>query len=55
VAKILGPLVGNSDSFIKDSFVSVRIIKNEIIDVENLLISFDVVSIFTKIPLDEVI
>jgi hypothetical protein len=37
VAKILGPLVGNTDSFIKDSSDFIRIIKNE--RVEPMVIS----------------
>lgn len=53
VAKILKPLVGNTDSFIKDSNDFVKLIKNERVDKDDILVSFDVVSLFTKIPLDE--
>eukprot|EP00253_Pinus_taeda_P032352 PITA_32352 len=55
VAKILKPLVGNTDSFIKDSQDFVNLIKNERIERDDILVSFDVVSLFTKIPLDEAI
>jgi hypothetical protein len=55
VAKILSPLVGHTNSFIKDSNDFIKIIKNEKIRTQDTLISFDVVSLFTKIPLDEAI
>jgi hypothetical protein len=55
VAKILSPLVGHTDSFIKDSNDFIKIIKNEKIRPQDTLISFDVVSLFTKIPLNEAI
>jgi hypothetical protein len=55
VAKILNPLVGHTDSFIKDSNEFINIIKNEKVRPQDTLISFDVVSLFTKIPLDEAI
>jgi hypothetical protein len=55
VAKILSPLVGHTDSFIKDSNEFIKIIKNEKVRPQDTLISFDVVSLFTKIPLDEAI
>jgi predicted GIY-YIG superfamily endonuclease len=55
VAKILGPLVGHTDSFIKDSKDFINTIKNEILKPNDTLISFDVVSLFTKIPLNEAI
>jgi hypothetical protein len=55
VAKILGPLVGHTESFIKDSNGFLKIIKKEKIKPKDILISFDIVSLFTKIPLDEAI
>jgi hypothetical protein len=48
VAKILGPLVGNTDSYIKDSSDFVKLIKEEKVEPKDMLISFDVVSLFTK-------
>lgn len=52
VAKILKTLVGNTYSFIKDSNDFVKLIKNKRVDKDDILVSFDVVSLFTKIPLD---
>jgi hypothetical protein len=51
----LGTLVGYTDSFIKDSNEFIGVIKNEKVKPENILIIFDVFSIFTKILLDEAI
>jgi hypothetical protein len=55
VANILSPLVGHIDSFIKDSNEFINLIKNEKVRPQDTLISFDAVSLFTKIPLDEAI
>jgi hypothetical protein len=55
VAKILDPLLGHTNSFIKDQNKFIRIINNEMVKPEDILISFDVVSLFTKILLDEAI
>jgi retron-type reverse transcriptase len=55
VARILGPLVGRTDSYIKDSRDFMELIKEEKIESKDIIISFDVVSLFTKIPLNEAI
>jgi len=55
VAKILKPLVSNTDSFIKDSSDFVKLIRNKRVDKDDILASFDVVSLFTTIPLDEAV
>jgi hypothetical protein len=55
VAKILGPLVGHTESFIKDSNNFINTIKNEKMKPNDTLISFDVVSLFTEIPLNDAI
>jgi hypothetical protein len=55
VAKTLGPLVGKTGLFIKDSFDFITIIKNERVELDDIIIIFDVVSLFTKIPLGEAI
>jgi hypothetical protein len=55
VTKVLGLLVGHIDSFIKDSNDFVNIIKNEKVKPSDTLISFDVVSLFAKIHLNEAI
>jgi hypothetical protein len=49
------PLVGQTNSFIKDSNEFIKIMRNEKVKLEDILISFDFVFIFTKIPLDEAI
>lgn len=51
----LSPLVGHTDSFINDSYDFVKLIKDEKVDNDDLIISSDVVSLFTKIPLKDVI
>jgi hypothetical protein len=51
VERILGPLVGRIDSYIKDSRDFMELIKEDKIESKDILISFDVVSLFTKIPL----
>ena len=53
VAKKLGPLVGHTESFIKDSTDFVRLISEEKIDPNDIMVRFDVVSLFTKITLNE--
>ena len=55
VAKILGPLVGNTDSFIKDSSEFVELIKKKKVEPNYIILSFDVVSLFTNIPFNEAI
>lgn len=55
VSKILKPLFGNTDSYIKDSNYFVKLIKDDILEERNILVNFDVVSLFSKIPLDEAV
>jgi hypothetical protein len=55
VANLLDPLVGDIDSYIQDSSDFVNIIKGEKVQPGDMLINFDVVSLFTKIPLNEVV
>ena len=52
LANKLKPLVGNTSSFVKDSSFFVNKIKNIKVDKDDILVSFDVVSLFTKIPID---
>ncbi|XP_059067539.1 uncharacterized protein LOC131044502 [Cryptomeria japonica] len=51
LAKLISPLVGNSNSFIKDSNQFVQFIKDTKLDPQDTLVSFDVVSLFTKVPI----
>jgi len=55
VARKLSPIVGHIDSFIKDSYDFLKVIKEEKLDKDELIIIFDVVSLSTKIPLEEAI
>ena len=50
---ILKPLVGNTSSFIKDSSTSGKMISNLTLEPEDIMVSFDVVSLFTKNPIDD--
>jgi hypothetical protein len=50
--KILSPLAGISDSFVKNSghFVQLKSVNLQSLDT---LVSFDVVTLFTNVPVDE--
>ena len=52
---LLKPLVGKKNSFVKDSTSWVQDICNETLKDNDILVSFDVVSLYTKIPVDEAI
>jgi hypothetical protein len=52
LAHKLKPLVDNTISFFKDSSFFVNKIKNIKLDKDDTLIRFNVVSLFTKIPID---
>ena len=49
------PLVGHSQSFIKDSSHFIQNIKNMSLRESDIMVSFDVVSLYTKIPVNEVV
>ena len=51
----LKPLVGKNNSFVKDLETWVEEISKEKLNEEDKLVSFDVVSLYTKIPIDETI
>ena len=55
LAILLKPLVGQTISLVKDSTSCVQDICNETLDANDILVSFDVVSLYTKIPVDEAI
>ena len=53
LARVLSPLTGQSPSYIKNSAHFVERIKTLKIDESDLLVSFDVQSLFTRVPIDE--
>lgn len=53
LAKKLKPLVGRIDSFVKDSKHFINEIKNIKLDQNDILVSFDVTSLYTNIPINE--
>ena len=52
LSKILAPLIGNSDSFVRSSSEFVSFITSKTICPDEHLVSFDVVSLFTKFPVE---
>ena len=55
LADKLKPLVGHSQSFIKDSSHFIQNIKTMSLRESNIMVSFDVVSFYTKIAVNEVV
>ena len=55
LAHKLKPLVGHSKSFIKDSSHFIQNIKTMSLRESNIMVSFDVVSFYTKIAVNEVV
>jgi len=55
VASKLAPLVGKTNSYIKDHNHYIELMKKEKLDPRNKIGSFDVIQLFMKIPLDEVV
>ena len=55
LAGILKPLVGNASSFIKVSSSFVKMISNLTLEPEDIMVSFDVFSLSTKIPIDDAV
>ena len=52
LSKILAPLIGNSNSFVSSSSEFVSFITSKIIRQDECLVSFDVISLFTKVPIE---
>ena len=50
LAKILTPLIGNSDSHVRNSSEFVSFIRSVTLRPDDVLVSFDVVSLFTNVP-----
>ena len=55
LAKILRPLVGSSERYIKDTAHLVESLKDIKLVEDEILVSFDVKSLFTSIPVNETI
>lgn len=53
LGRILTPLTGKTDSFVKNASEFVRDIRGMRINEETIMVSFDVVSLFTKVPIQE--
>ena len=53
LARILSPLAGKTSSYVKNSMHFVEIIRGRVVSEADILVSFDVVSLFTKVPIDE--
>jgi len=49
----LKPLFGHTKSFVKYSTSFINEVKYMSLDLDDLLVSFDVLSLFTKIPIQE--
>jgi hypothetical protein len=52
LAKLLILLSGNINSFLKDSSSFVKCIKNQNVEEDEILVRFDIVSLYTKVPVD---
>jgi hypothetical protein len=51
--KILSPLAGKSESFVRNSGHFIQLLKPINLQSSDTLLSFDVVSLFTNVPVDE--
>lgn len=51
-AKLLSPLVGNTPSYVWNSRSFVKFIRHQVLQVQEVLALFDVVSLFTNVPVD---
>ena len=52
LARVLSPVVGNTDNTVKNSQHFAEFIRGQTLDADQMLVSFDVFSLFTKIPVD---
>ena len=55
VTKLISPLVGKSDSYVKNSEHFISMIKDLNLGPDETLVSFDVSSLFTNVPVDEAV
>ena len=52
LAKILSPVVGNTENTVKNSCHFAEFVRGKTLKADQVLVSFDVVSLFTNIPVD---
>ena len=52
LAKILSPVVGNTENTVKNSCPFAEFVRGKTLKADQVLVSFDVVSLFTNIPVD---
>ena len=52
LARMLSPIVGSTVNIVKNSTHFAEFIRGETLNADRVLVSFDVVSLFTKIPVD---
>ena len=50
VSKMISPLVGKTDSFVKNSRDFAELVKKEKLESDEIMVSFDVKSLFTNVP-----
>jgi hypothetical protein len=55
VAQILSPVMGNTENTVKNSCHFAEFVRNKTLKADQMLVSFDVVSLFTNIPVDQAI
>ena len=55
IAKILTPLIGHTNSYIRDSAHFVEELKEWKVNEHDLMVSFDVKSLFTNVPINDVL
>ena len=55
MAKLISPLAGKTDTYVKDSEHFMEVMKDVCIDSDEIMVSFDVSSLFTNVPIEEAI
>ena len=55
IAKILSPLVGSTDSFVMNRGHFVEMMRDEKLGPDEMLVSFDISSLFTNVPIQEAV
>ncbi|XP_071054163.1 uncharacterized protein [Onthophagus taurus] len=55
LAKILSPFTGNTESYVRDSTHFVESVKGVKLDAGDMLVSFDVESLFTRVPVKDAV